>query len=175
MSKIGKLLASVGLGVLICAFFSVGSADAATQSQGPVLHREAGSVQFDYGNGKVTGWVSHKYLDAHQGKISNSDVQPLSATNCSVNVCAVVEGDSVYVSNWGTQAYGNVGCTEAFYDYAPPGGAHGYPSGPTICPDSPDWGVYYDYTGPVGYFPNQSALCNTWNYVSGRPCVIIVQ
>ena len=111
------------------------------------------------------------YLKSHPKAIPgvrvspNGAMGPASASGCNFDVCIELTGDGLFVSNWTTEAFGNVGCTYAFF--------HSQPftvTGPTICPDSSDPGVYYDTTGPAGYYQDGEELCNNWNNISGYPC-----
>ncbi|MEV6644331.1 hypothetical protein [Amycolatopsis sp. NPDC051371] len=43
-------------------------------------------------------------------------------------------------------------------------------TGPLICPSTSDPGVYYDYTGPAGYYLDGEDLCNSWDGIPGYPC-----
>lgn len=56
-------------------------------------------------------------------------------------------------------------CQNAFFSWP-----KGYETGTTICPDGLNDGVYYDYTGPTGYFQHGSQLCNAWSVSAGTPC-----
>lgn len=80
-------------------------------------------------------------------------------------MCIDLEGQNETIYDWGTQAFGNVGCQFAYFSYPT-----GYETGPTICPDGLSNGVYYDYTGPTGYFQHGSQLCNSWTVTAGTPC-----
>lgn len=118
-----------------------------------------------------------KYLKAHPGAVpgvtvtsaSGGGVKPNSAHGCDLNVCISIVGDSTTVTHWETTAYGNNGCANAYFAWN-----QGYHVGPTVCPDSMNSGVYYDTTGPTGYFPDGDQLCNYWqNGPPGEPCEYI--
>lgn len=136
-----------------------------------------GFLQHNFGAGKVAGWASISYLEEHPNAVpgflirsSSGDTRPrpTSADGCNLDVCIDVEGESLFVSRWSTQAFGNVGCTNAFFHSQAFTGR-----GQTICPDGSGPGVYYDNTGPVGYYQDTEELCNSWSRIAGYPCIEI--
>lgn len=141
---------------------------------------ESGPSRVDLGGGRVAGWASIESMkhdpksvpaavrDAVSAHTGGYQVVPLSAFGCSGDVCIDLDGDSTLVVSWGTQAFGNAGCQNAFFEYP----ADTY-VGPIVCPDASGDGVYYDYTGPTGYFPDGAKLCNSWDHSSGRACKYI--
>ena len=145
----------------------------------------SGVVTITKPGGATAGWVSQKVLDtkfsslprATQKALANVPrqgvVQPRSASGCNVSVCIMIEGESTTVTQWATQYLnsGSMNCREAFFEYTHNGYTGRY-VGPYICPETPD-GVFYDSTGPSGYFADGTQLCNTWSDASGRPCEYI--
>jgi hypothetical protein len=138
----------------------------------------AGVVMVTGPHGERAGWVSQTYLKAHPDAIpgikvtfpSNGPVVPDSASGCDLDVCIEVDGASTTVTGWVTTAYGNTGCANAYFAWN-----QGYYVGPTVCPSGSGSGVYYDSTGPTGYFPNGDQLCNYWyNGPPGEPCEYIL-
>ncbi len=121
-----------------------------------------------YVNTALSGWVPKgQPVPQPPSVVTPSNVPIQSADGCSGDVCIDVRGDGTTVTEWGTTAYGNVGCQEAYF-LLNNGTVH---MGRYICPEpgSGD-GVYYDYTGSTGYYPDGSQLCNTWTNSYGRPC-----
>lgn len=146
------------------------------------LSANSGKVEVRTTNG-TAGWVSDEYLKAHPDAIPgmtydpsstgpvkpDGAMQPDSASGCDLNVCINIDGDSTLVTNWTTTAYGNTRCANAYFAYHA-----AYNVGPTVCPDGGSQGVYYDSTGPTGYFPDGDQLCNYGqNGPSGEPCEYI--
>jgi hypothetical protein len=99
-----------------------------------------------------------------------TSIAPLSAFGCNGNVCIDVQGTGNTVVDWGTKAIGNVGCQRAYFQFKVPYASWQSHEGPSICPKDSRQGVYYDYTGPTGWFANNTQLCNVWSKSSGRPC-----
>jgi len=145
---------------------------------------QTGRVQVATSTGTF-GWASNSYIKAHPGQIaglrmqpdgsittSNSSapasVTPDSANGCNRDVCIDIQGSSLYVYEWSTTAYGNVGCTHTQFQ-----AGRLTRNGPTICPTGSGDGVYYDTTGPIGVFPNHQQVCNVWRSIAGRPCETI--
>lgn len=141
-----------------------------------------GRIVLDTAHGSA-GWISTDYLRAHPDAIPGvkydpsspggvkpaGAVEPASASGCDLNVCISIDGDSTLVTDWTTTAYGNTGCANAYFAYHA-----GYYVGPQVCPDGGGDGVYYDSTGPTGYFPDGDQLCNYWQGgPSGEPCEYI--
>jgi hypothetical protein len=121
------------------------------------------------------------YLQAHPGTIPGvtvrsgavvrSTVSPDSASGCDLDVCISISGASTIVDAWSTTAYGNTGCATAYFAWS-----QNYHVSSLVCPDGGGSGVYYDTTGPTGYFPAGDALCNYWhNGPPGEPCEYIQQ
>jgi len=100
---------------------------------------------------------------------STGGITPDSASGCNEDVCINIDGASTIVNSWSTTAFGNVGCTRAYFLYN-----EGFYEGPEVCPDGAGPGVYYDNTGPSGYFPDGDQLCNSWLSIAGLPCEYIV-
>ena len=173
MRRNGMHIASAALSMVDLGVANGGVAHAA-----PAEPEPTGIVTITKADGGVAGWVSNDALTTRFNELpgavqemlgsTRSDIAPRSADGCSVEVCINVVGEDLLVYKWETTAYGNVGCQEAYFHY--PNGNY---VGPYICPDEPGDGVYYDTTGPTGYFPDQSQLCNTWGISSGRPCITV--
>ena len=156
---------------------SVVSAQIADAAPGAGYSMKAGK------NGGVAGWVSRDVLDnrfeklppkvqkALAGVPRKGAVQMRSAFKCQYDVCLNVEGEDLIVDRWETTAeqLGSMACTSAFFEYRVPGGNAVFYEGQFLCPTAAD-GVFYDTTGPTGYFPDGTELCNTWDNKSGRPC-----
>jgi hypothetical protein len=164
------LIGTVGL-------LAVSSPAEAQRAAVPVGHvLRAGAVVVPVANGGTAGWASISYLRAHPDAIpgvhvsmaGSGDVRPASASGCNQNVCIAITGDGLFVSNWTTTAYGNVGCTYAafhsqmFTVY-----------GRWICATGSGPGVYYDTTGPIGYYQDDEEVCNSWLDIRGYPCETI--
>lgn len=119
--------------------------------------------------------TSNRYLDGHPRlarilhypRPDPGEPTAQSAFVCSVDVCIDVPGDNEIIYGWGTQAFGNVGCQYAVFDWTP--GSVYY--GDNICPPSLEDGVYYDYTGSTGYYPAGTILCSGWTVSLGYPCI----
>lgn len=127
-------------------------------------------------NGGTAGWASISYLQAHPDAIPGvhvsvgaaGGVRPASASGCNQNVCIDITGSDLFVSNWTTTAYGNVGCTYAAFH------SQSFTAyGPWICSTGSGPGVYYDTTGPVGYYQDDEEVCNSWLEIRGYPCETI--
>ena len=150
-----------------------GTASAASQW---VSTQTPGHVQITSPDGRSAGWASINYLESHPGAIPGVTIhkeprgsaQPASASGCNGDVCIDITGTGVIITKWGTTGYGNVGCTWANFYYE--GGDY---AGPDVCPNSADPGVYYDYTGPTGYYRSGSEVCNAWYRIPGFPCETI--
>lgn len=101
-------------------------------------------------------------------KVPDVAAAPDSASGCNQNVCISVSGSGTYVSNWNTQAFGNVGCSHALYLVD---GASWLES-LAICPSSSAQGVYYFNLNYDGDFGEETTLCNNWvsNPINGFPC-----
>lgn len=76
----------------------------------------------------MSGWASTEYIMGHPDRFSSKvkllasrgradGTANLSASGCSYEVCIDVDGSSTTVTRWASQAFGNVGCTEAFFTY----------------------------------------------------------
>lgn len=104
-------------------------------------------------------------LDEYRSPAHAQGVQPMDAFGCNVDVCIDLEGQNATIFRRGTQATGNVGCQYAYFSWP-----SGYYTGPEVCAQGGSSGVYYDYTGPTGYFASGSVLCNSWTVSPGTPC-----
>lgn len=95
---------------------------------------------------------------------------PLSASPCDFDVCLVITGTGLHVTDWDTSAfYGGTGtlCTRAAWHQ---NGAI-IRTGPTICGKGP--GTFYSAWTPNKNFPNDTLACNGWTNVKGYPCATI--
>jgi hypothetical protein len=120
--------------------------------------RTADMVTYTSSTGAEVGWISA----GHPAASSRST----SASGCNANVCIQVTGEGLFVSRWATQAFGNVGCTKAWF--------HAQLSSvtsPTICPTGSGSGTYFYNAGPAGYYQDGEDLCNTWDRIEGYPCI----
>lgn len=101
----------------------------------------------------------------------SNTVHPDSASGCNQEVCIDVQGSGLYVDQWNTTAYGNVGCSYAVYLR----NGNYIRITDDICPTSSGDGVYYyDWAYPIGgKFGNKDKVCNTWYYLPGKPCETI--
>lgn len=133
---------------------------ATASAEEPQWERVAGtgdSVVYRSSDGAEAGWIP---IDEY--------VSTRSASGCDDDVCIDVNGGGTFVSQWASQAFGNVGCTVGhFQSYASDIRT------PVICSTQPGDGVYFYNNGPTGYFMDQEWLCNTWDRISGRPCIQI--
>jgi hypothetical protein len=164
------LLASLVGCTVLAVTAATATATAATSR--PLTTSTPGLVTVFGVQGGKAGWASVDYLKTHPGAIRGVTItprgesKPQSASGCNQNVCIYIDGDSTTVVGWETTAYGNTGCANAMFSWHE--GAH---RGETVCPDSDGPGVYYDTTGPTGYYPAGDHLCNFWHHgPSGLPC-----
>lgn len=142
-------------------------------------------MQIDLGGGRIAGWASADYLAQNPDVAESIGVSvamrprdaggglgtvPADAFGCNLDVCIDLYGTNETILRWGTQAFGSVGCQYAYFSYPT-----GYKTGPRACPDGLQDGVYYDYTGPTGYFRHGSQLCNSWTVTEGTPCKYILR
>lgn len=172
MLSIRRSLIKLGFALLVI----VGTISAAAAPAVADVSSTPGLVTVHGPHGENAGWASLDYLKAHPGAIPGvkvtptSGLQPYSASGCNLNVCIDIVGASTTVTSWSTTAYGNTGCANAYFAWH-----EGYYVGPTVCPNGLQPGVYYDTTGPTGYFPNGDQLCNYWyNGPAGHPCEYII-
>ncbi|MGW1746541.1 hypothetical protein ACWCRD_13140 [Streptomyces sp. NPDC002092] len=165
--------------------FSGLAATATAASQNTTSPTSAASVQPDkpverHTGTTVYGWVSKNYLAAHPhylrtqaAKVGStaapSAVTPQSAFTCDGPVCIDVQGSGLKVNQWNTTATGNVGCSEASYIR---NGSTVFVSD-SICPSGSGSGVYYYYTNPNTTYPNNTKLCNVWEWFVGYPCATV--
>ncbi len=173
--RVGAATAVTGLFVALC-FGAV--AAPANASPAPSVPGHAATQPHPPGKGGA-GWVSKAELQRNPHAIpgrtvtfrsapSTGGITPDSASGCNEDVCINIDGASTIVNSWSTTAFGNVGCTRAYFLYN-----EGFYEGPEVCPDGPGPGVYYDNTGPSGYFPDGDQLCNSWLSIAGLPCEYI--
>lgn len=172
MRKISRQLVIGATAALLRVSGAVAGIASATPANSGTIS-VSGFYKEDLGNGKFVAWASTDYLREHpqpiagiNTKFSADGVTPLDASGCNFDVCIDLEGDGTYVNTWGTQAFGNHGCQNAIFE-SPYGTDF---SQPPVCPYSPSEGVYYDYTGPIGYFGDGSVLCDEWTSFDGKPC-----
>jgi len=160
-----------------CGLIVLGGADAVGLPF--LLGHRAATQPHPSGKGGA-GWVSKAELQSNPHAIpgrtvtfrsapSPGGITPDSASGCNEDVCINIDGASTIVNSWSTTAFGNVGCTRAYFLYN-----EGFYEGPEVCPDGAGDGVYYDNTGPSGYFPDGDQLCNSWLSIAGLPCEYIV-
>lgn len=151
--SVTTLLAAVGLLVTLT---STGQPEEA--AGWTLIVQTYGLVKYASADGSEAGWVSAEYLQ--------NNPQPRSGYGCNQNVCIDVTGAGVLVSRWATQAFGNVGCTRAYF--------HAQSStvaSPTICSTRHGDGVYFYSEGPAGSYQDRDALCNSWEGIAGYPCI----
>lgn len=186
MNRRNNLFCGVLFSFIAVIILTLGATTANASPAGPV-----GLVKYTLSPGGSAGWVSVAYLRSHPGgvpgtgitaavasavvhggaakpAITASGALPASASGCNQDVCIDVEGSGTRVDTWSTQAFGNVGCTEAFYYWH-----EGDWEAPQICPDTSDPGVYWWNSGPIGTYPNGDELCNAWMNIKGFPCIFI--
>ncbi|MEV6955329.1 hypothetical protein [Streptomyces sp. NPDC051183] len=82
-------------------------------------------------------------------------------------------GKGLRIDTWSTNAFGNVGCTQATFDFFDNDYKDRHSS--IICPDGPGPGVYYSAGGPAGWYQHGTEVCNYWLKIDGYPCAEIRQ
>jgi hypothetical protein len=95
-------------------------------------------------------------------------VIPRSASGCNKDVCINIEGESVFVDDWNTQAYysGEYVCTYSnFYV-----NGKDIREGTFVCGGA---GVFFTDWAAKKTYGNGTQLCNQWHNLPGRACETI--
>ncbi|MEO6087207.1 MAG: hypothetical protein ABIQ18_29260 [Umezawaea sp.] len=162
--------AAIAVAALVALVSGSSTAFAADSGSGAL---PVGFVQFTNAQGKTAGWASLEYLKANPTAIPRVRVDAartdraaaaMSASGCNHDVCIAIVGSSLTVNQWSTQAFGNVGCSHAYFV-----SATFTVQGREICPSGTGSGVCYDNTGPTGVYSNDEQLCDDWQNVWGFP------
>lgn len=97
-----------------------------------------------------------------------SDRIPESASGCNIDVCIDVQGDSIFVDDWNTQAYysGAYVCTYSIF-YA---SGRDIRQGTFVCGGA---GVFFTDWPAHKTYANGTELCNKWRNIPGTPCITI--
>lgn len=156
----------VGIGFQV-ATPSVAGAEVAPVSPIQSAQQDAGP-QTTYGaDGSVT-IIDDNFVYGWR-PLDETESRTLSALGCNRDVCIDVVGEGLFVHEWKTQAFGNVGCTDARFVAD---GAVQLVVG-QVCPYSTDDGVYFARWRYGGNFFNGTDLCNGWDRIPGYPCIIV--
>ncbi len=158
MRNLSKVLASLtAVAVMVLMVPATGSAQTASVHRDITLHDQ-------FGDAAVTALT---YMPA-----TATPAVAESSNGCNGYVCIYVTGKKLIVTQWRTVTDDfSVDCTRPNYLINFPGGGSDDYTGAEICLGP---GVYTDtWNNPGldgGYFPNQTQLCNTWDYIYGEPC-----
>ncbi|WP_189135706.1 hypothetical protein [Wenjunlia tyrosinilytica] len=160
----------------MAAVLSLCTATAHATTTAPIAQNQKGYVQLDGGK---ADWVSLEYIEKHPGvvpgislkKRSSSDAGPYSTHKCDDVVCLDITGKKLHIDKWSTQAVGNVGCSQATFDFFK--GGYADRNGRIICPDGSGPGVYFDNAGPTGWYRGGTEVCNYSQRMPGSPCAEI--
>lgn len=100
------------------------------------------------------------------------DAQTATASGCddggSRDSCIYVYGNGLYIDLWETRAFGNWGCSTAYYMRNGNVVASG-----KVCPATTQSGMYYSSWDANRSYHDGDQVCNQWSGSIARPCLWI--
>ncbi|GAA2491158.1 hypothetical protein GCM10009858_31540 [Terrabacter carboxydivorans] len=123
-------------------------------------------------SGAVVGKAGFKPGVKPEGRSSKSSARVATASGCDSgggrDACIYVYGDGLYIDLWETRAYGNWGCSTAYYQRN-----GNVVASYRICPGTTQEGMYYSYWDANRSYHDSDQVCNQWSGSVARPCLWI--